>query len=146
MNVTLPGQKERKKKDLHHSLESRRWDLTFFFLSDKHEKTLEALKRSGVCTHAFAVDRVDHFECCPYLHLCNKMTETGEGDPRFDRRSRHDYKQLTRKGERLHRLSVHFRTGFQFQISLRTPLLTAMSRLSRNTYTIYRSSGWRYVS
>lgn len=94
MNVTLPGpQKKERKKDLHHSLESRRWDLTFFILSlDKHEKTLQALKWSGVCTHAFTEDRVDHFECCPYLHLCNKMTETGEGDPRFDRRSRHDYK------------------------------------------------------
>lgn len=71
----------------------------FFYTTKRDDKRLWSL-------FACKEGRVDDFECCPYLHLCNKMTETGEGDPRFDRRSRHDYKQLTRKCERLHRLFI----------------------------------------
>lgn len=43
---------------------------------------------------AMKTDRTCKVKSRPYLHLCDEMTEAGEGDPRFDRRRRHDWGQV----------------------------------------------------
>lgn len=78
------------------------------FLSTKHARNRCRLQEGLGCVRMHG-RQLTKSNVCSYLHLSNKMTETGEGDPRFDRRRRHDYRQLTRKRERLHNLSVNFR-------------------------------------